>query len=96
MTVIEAFKRFRKEFKLTRADVAEALGIKAISYDYENPDKSTNPTAKTLIKLADKYNISVDYLLGRTDNPLSHLANADLQRIDARLARIEKFLADKS
>ena len=26
-------------------------------------------TAESLIKLADFYNVSVDYLLGRTDNP---------------------------
>lgn len=32
----------------------------------------TIPNGVTLIKLADYFDCSVDYLLGRTDNPKSH------------------------
>ena len=104
MTTAESFKRFRKAFKLTRAEVAETLGIKTISYDYENGDKKTNPTAKTLLKLANKYNVSVDYLLGLTDNPRppkqsqasepQPQANTEIQTLNAHLENIEKISAD--
>lgn len=69
VTVNEAFKRFRQKFNLSKSDVAQVLNIKPASYEYEKNDKEANPTAKTLLKLADTYNVSVDYLLGRTDNP---------------------------
>ncbi|MCL2696594.1 MAG: helix-turn-helix domain-containing protein [Oscillospiraceae bacterium] len=32
------------------------------------------PSAVSLIKIADYFEVSVDYLLGRTDNPDSHKA----------------------
>ena len=67
MTVAEALKRFRKTFHLTQKDVAEKLGITQQSYQvYEG--KSV-PTATVLIKLADAYDVSVDYLIGRSDMP---------------------------
>lgn len=96
MTVAEAFKRFRKTFKLTRAEVAETLGINVTSYEYENSGKPANPTAKTLLKLANRYDVSVDYLLGLTDKPRPQPPNFELQQINDRLERIEKLLADKS
>lgn len=67
MTVAEALKRFRKTFHLTQKDVATQLGITQQSYQvYEG---KTVPTATVLIKLADAYDVSVDYLIGRSDMP---------------------------
>lgn len=67
MTVAEALKRFRKTFRLTQKDVATQLGITQQSYQvYEG---KTIPTATVLIKLADAYNVSTDYLVGRSDSP---------------------------
>ena len=67
MTIAESLKRFRKAFGLSQKDVANVLGIKQPSYAvYES---STIPSTRMVIKLADHYNISLDYLLGRTDNP---------------------------
>lgn len=31
--------------------------------------ENTLPNGETLIKIADYFNVSIDYLLGRTDNP---------------------------
>ena len=56
----------RKLNKLTQRQVAEFLGIAQPSYiRYENG--SSQPTLETLVKLADYFDVSVDYLLGRTD-----------------------------
>ena len=67
MTIAESLKRFRKEFKLNQKHVAETLGIKQQSYQvYES---KTIPSATVILKLADAYDVSTDYLLGRSDEP---------------------------
>jgi transcriptional regulator with XRE-family HTH domain len=43
---------------------------KSFIYDLEKRDKS--PSADKLKKIADFLDCSVDYLMGRTDNPDSH------------------------
>ena len=81
MTVTESFKRFRKDFNLTKTAVASTLGIRPTSYELERTDKDANPTAKTLIKLADAYNVSIDYLLGRTDEPRPFNPKVEVQEV---------------
>lgn len=68
MTIAEALKRFRGDFKLTQRDVANAAGMMTEAYQKYEYGKNV-PLVTVLIKLADAYNVSVDYLLGRTDNP---------------------------
>lgn len=67
MTIAESLKRFRREFKLNQKQVAETLGIKQPSYQvYES---TTTPSAKVILRLANAYDVSADYLLGRSDEP---------------------------
>lgn len=67
MTIAESLKRFRKTFNLSQKQVAETLGIKQPSYQvYES---KTVPSATVVMRLADAYDVSTDYLLGRTDEP---------------------------
>ena len=68
MTIGESFKRFRKEFNLTQSNVAEKLGILQQSYYKYETDK-VKPSAEIIIDLANAYDVSTDYLLGRSDNP---------------------------
>ena len=81
MTVTESFKRFRKDFNLTKTAVASTLGIRPTSYELERTDKDANPTAKTLIKLAKAYNISTDYLLGLSDEPRPLNKKVEMQEV---------------
>ncbi|SFT03813.1 helix-turn-helix domain-containing protein [Marininema halotolerans] len=54
----------RKSKKLTQEEVARAIGIPRTTYTgYENGNRE--PDFETLQKLADFYNVSADYLLGR-------------------------------
>lgn len=47
-------------------DAADCLGIKTRSYQaYEGGDRE--PNIKSLIALADFFNVTLDYLMGRTD-----------------------------
>lgn len=54
----------RKLNKLTQRDVARHLGISQPSYTrYENG--KSEPTIENLIKLADLFDVSIDYICGR-------------------------------
>jgi len=57
----------RKEKEKTQKEVANALGISQSTYcDYEN--NNIEPTASILVKIADYFGVSSDYLLGRQDD----------------------------
>jgi transcriptional regulator with XRE-family HTH domain len=59
-------KDLRKEKKLNQGELAELLGITAQAYQkYEYG--TAELTHENLVKLADFYGVSTDYLLGRTD-----------------------------
>lgn len=67
MTVTEALKRFRSDFKLTQKSVAQALEISPQLYSFY--ESKGELSSKVLLEIADTYNVSTDYLLGRSDNP---------------------------
>ncbi len=57
-------KELRKENKKTQEEIAKYLDTSQMNYNrYENG--KAEPTIKTLCKLADYYNVSLDYLIGR-------------------------------
>ncbi|MBE6583132.1 MAG: helix-turn-helix transcriptional regulator [Ruminococcaceae bacterium] len=58
----------REDNDLTQKDIAKVLNVSQSTYSqYETG--VTSLTAEMIIKLADYYNVSIDYLLDRTDNP---------------------------
>ncbi len=60
-------KEMRKEAGYTQTAMAELLHISQQTYsDYEN--SKTFPDETLLIKIADTLDVSIDYLLGRTDD----------------------------
>lgn len=63
---MENLKKLRKENKKTQTQMATYLGITQSAYAmYESGDRT--PPADMLNKLADYFDVSVDYLLGRTE-----------------------------
>ena len=59
-------KSLRIEEGLTQTEVAEKLGIsRQVFANYEN--EINQPTPEMLIKIADCFGVSVDYLIGRSD-----------------------------
>ncbi len=61
-------KGIREDKDLTQKDIAKMLNVSQNTYSqYETGVISL--TAETLIKLANYYNVSIDYLLDRTNNP---------------------------
>lgn len=68
-------KELRKEKNLTQSEIANKLFITQNGYSsYEN--ERTEPSVETLCKLADFYNVSLDYLVGREySNDIGYLTN---------------------
>ncbi|MBR1810413.1 MAG: helix-turn-helix transcriptional regulator [Clostridia bacterium] len=69
----------REDRDLRQIDVAQAVGIDQQTLSNYETGK-TNPDSYAIIKLADFFQVSTDYLLGRTDTPPG---------IEAAIARIE-------
>ena len=62
-------RQLRKERKLTQVELQMRTGIEqSLLSKFENGDRI--PSTETLITLADFYNVSIDYILCRTENPL--------------------------
>ena len=64
----EHLKEMRISFNYTQKQVPSNIGITERNYQrYEANDQ--RPSFDILISLADFYNVSLDYLVGRTKNP---------------------------
>lgn len=62
----ERLKELRESKGMTQEFLAELLNVSRQSIGvYEN--NNVDPGINTLVKIADIFNISLDYLLGRTD-----------------------------
>ena len=63
----ERIRGLREDADLTQAQVGKAINVPQRTYaDYESGERMIPP--HVLCALADFYKVSVDYLLGRTDN----------------------------
>jgi len=64
----DGLKKCRKNINKTQREVSNELGISEISYqNYELGRRE--PKVETLNKLADYFDVSLDFLTGRSDNP---------------------------
>jgi len=64
----ERLKLMRKQGKLTQVEMSVILGCTERHYQNYEYNKAT-PDFKGLIALADYFDVSIDYLVGRSDNP---------------------------
>lgn len=62
----ERMKELRKEKGLSQAGLASALGVSFSVVCYWETDRA-EPTAPNLVKIADFFDVSADFLLGRKD-----------------------------
>ena len=67
--------QLRKENKKTQEEIAKELNLSVTGYSYYETGKR-EPSIETLIKLADYYGVSLDYLVGRNyANELGYLTS---------------------
>lgn len=61
-------RNLREDKDMNQTSIAKILGMSQTGYSKYETGENDVPTA-ILIKLADFYNVSVDYILERTNNP---------------------------
>ncbi|MCL2531766.1 MAG: helix-turn-helix domain-containing protein [Oscillospiraceae bacterium] len=66
--VAQRLRELRKQHTLTQQAAADGLGMLVQQYQAYEFGRKT-PSCPTLIALADFFDVSIDYLVGRTDNP---------------------------
>ena len=62
----ERLLELRKEKGISQAALAKSLGVSYGVVCYWETDRS-EPTAPNIVKIADYFGVSADFLLGRTD-----------------------------
>lgn len=71
MSFSERLIQLRQSHKLTQKQLASELNLSEVGIqNYEG--KRRKPAFDILIALADYFDVSIDYLVGRTDKPDSH------------------------
>lgn len=82
MTIFERTKSIAKQKGLTLKQVEEKAGLSETSlYNW----KRSNPKSENLEKVAKVLNVSVDYLLGNTEEPNGHAGEAEAPDIEKAL-----------
>ena len=64
----QRIRNLREDHDITQTKIAGILGMSQTGYSKYETGENDIPTA-ILIKLADYYDVSVDYILERTNNP---------------------------
>lgn len=69
MTYFRRMRDLREDHDFTPTTVAHFLGVRPQQYQLYESGRRNFPLWM-ILRLADLYGVSVDYLLGRTDDPL--------------------------
>ncbi len=69
MKVSEGIKRARKYRLMTQEELAKAAGVSLASLKFWEQDRS-QPKGASVKKLASALDVSTDYLLGKSDDPV--------------------------
>ena len=72
----ERLKSLREGRRIYQKEMAELLGLSLRGYQCYEADQS-EPKLATLIAIADYYQVSIDYLVGRTDDPDLHTSGTE-------------------
>lgn len=89
MTIGERLKKLRLDNNLGQKEIADLLDLSDSGYScYENDIRI--PTTKNLIKLAEYYNVSSDYILGINEKPYPSISDVS-KRVDELEKQILEF-----
>lgn len=68
MTFPERIIQLKTDRDLLQKDIAAAVGLSLRAYQYYEKGQK-EPTLSVLVRLADFFDVSLDYLVGRSDDP---------------------------
>ena len=71
MSFSDRIIQLKKERKLLQKDIASSVGLSLRAYQYYEKGQK-EPTLSVLLRLADYFDVSLDYLVGRSDDPARH------------------------
>lgn len=71
MSFPERLIQIKNDRKMLQKDIAAAVGLSVRAYQYYEKGQK-EPTLSVLIRLSDFFNVSLDYLCGRSDDPTMH------------------------
>lgn len=83
MSLGKRLKQLRKSIRKTQQEVAKDLGISRARYSHFENDRN-EPDSEMLKKLAEYYNVSADYLLGKEEDQVVDLLEVIENRPHAR------------
>ena len=90
MEFAERLKTLRKQVKLTQAQIAEKLNISQQAYaSWERGVKK--PTQENLVKISQILNVTVDYLVGNSDEKIEN----ELDNVEFLFRMNSKGLTEK-
>lgn len=71
MSFPERLIQIKNDRKMLQKDIAAAVGLSVRAYQYYEKGQK-EPTLSVLIRLSDFFDVSLDYLCGRSDDPTMH------------------------
>ena len=90
-SIFEKIKELCRKRGISLNQLEEKLGFSA---NYLYSMKKGNPKSDNLQKIADYFNVSTDYLLGRTDNPKVASNDTAQTEVDLKELAKESFFYD--
>lgn len=94
--MLENLKRLREAANISQKALADVIGVSQQSINkYEN--HNIEPDIETMIRLADYFNTSVDFLIGHTDIPhkIEPVHPCDLNNKEAAIVNGYRRLTEK-
>lgn len=89
MRINNTLKKLRTTKNLSQNDMSKILDVSLSSYQkYERDKNSVTPSLDVLVRIADFYNVSVDYLLGR--NAEINIDPIEILAVTANFTELEK------
>ena len=71
MSFSDRIIQLKNERKLLQKDIASSVGLSLRAYQYYEKGQK-EPTLSVLLRLADYFDVSLDYLVGLSDTPERH------------------------
>ena len=93
--VAERLRSLRESVKLSQVKMAKIVGVKQSSLNRYELNQAS-PTFETLTRYADYFDVSMDYIFGRTDNPQGKLYEykPKIQQNDPRMQKFVEMCFD--
>lgn len=94
----QILKRLREEKGITQKDLGKIAGVSDRTIGYYETDNRFPTDSEILKKLSDYFDVTIDYLLGKTDNPTTVLKfdiPKELKDIGIKYLIVAKYMQDK-